>query len=420
MPGIKIVHFADTHIGIETYGTIDPATGLSTRVLDVLKALDQVIDYATNNGIDLVLFCGDAYKNREPSQTHQREFARRIGRLSAASIPTVLVVGNHDLPGSPGRASSIEIYSTLSIEHVYIAHRPEILNIETKHGRLQVAVFPWLRRSSLMTREEVKNLSVDEITRRLDEVMAEQLAELAGSVDTSLPAVLAGHIGIAQAQLGTERNMIIGRDPVVMLSNIANPVYDYIALGHVHRRQVLSENPPVVYAGSLERLDFGDEGETRGFYTAEIESDSGHRKTSYEFHEIPARRFLTLEARIEEGQEDPTGVVLQQIANCQNEITGAVVRLKISLPGSMASLLRDGEILKALKEAYNVTIGKEIRQTTRIRASGWATGELSPLDALKNYLEVKNVPVERRKKLLEYGEKLIREKLSADRGDYAV
>ncbi len=420
MPGIKIVHFADAHIGVETYGTIDPATGLSTRVLDVLRAMDQVIDYAVEKQVDLVLFCGDAYKSREPSQTHQREFARRIRRLSEAAIPTLLVVGNHDLPGSPGRASSVEIFDTLSIEHVYIANRPCIYNIAVKNSNIQVAAFPWLRRSTLMTREGVKNLSVEEITRRLEEVMVEQLAVLVGQIDPSYPAVLAGHIGIAQAQIGTERTMIIGRDPVVMLSDIASPVYDYIALGHIHKRQVLSENPPVVYAGSLERLDFGDEGEAKGFYVTEICQEGGSRKTTCEFHEINARRFLTLEARVEEGLADPTSEVLRRIAEKQGDIADAIVRLKISVPGSTSNLLRDGDILKALKEAYNVSIGKEIRQSARTRASGWVTNELTPLDALKSYLEIKNVPTEHRKKLLEYGEKLIQEKLSADRGEYAV
>ena len=85
---MKIIHFADLHLGVENYGHINPATGLSTRLLDFLAALDQVIDYALENKVDLVLFCGDAYKSREPGQTHQREFAKRINRLSTAGIPT--------------------------------------------------------------------------------------------------------------------------------------------------------------------------------------------------------------------------------------------------------------------------------------------------------------------------------------------
>ena len=97
---MRIVHFSDVHIGVENYSRIDPKTGFSTRLLDFLNSFDQVIDYSINTNVDLVVFCGDAYKNRDPSQTHQREFAKRIALLSNKGIPTVLIVGNHDVPTS--------------------------------------------------------------------------------------------------------------------------------------------------------------------------------------------------------------------------------------------------------------------------------------------------------------------------------
>ena len=83
---MKILHFADLHLGVESYGRVDPTTGLSSRFLDFLSALDKVVNYAIENRIDLVLFCGDAYKSREPSQTQQREFAKRINRLCTNGI----------------------------------------------------------------------------------------------------------------------------------------------------------------------------------------------------------------------------------------------------------------------------------------------------------------------------------------------
>jgi exonuclease SbcD len=416
---MKIVHFADTHIGMETYGSIDPASGLSTRVLDELNAMDKVIDYAIGNCVDLVLFCGDAYKNREPSQTHQREFAQRIRRLSESNIPTVIIVGNHDLSGSPGKASSVEIFDTLDIQNIYIAQRPGILKIKTNHGDVQVVVFPWLRRNALLTKEDLKNLSIGKVIDQLQEVMSARLIELASNVDTSQPVILAAHLAVSEAKTGTEKTMIIGNDPVIMLSTIANPVYDYVALGHVHRGQVLCETPPVVYSGSLERLDFGDEGQEKGFYVVDIEKNGADKCTKYEFHSIAARRFTALEITVSDQDLDPTGSILKEILEHTDVISGAVVRLKLSLPGHLASVLREGEIFKALKEAYNVSIAKELRRSSRGRASGWIKDAMTPLEALNKYMESNNVPVERRKKLLEYGEKLIKEKFSSDRGSYA-
>lgn len=417
---MKIVHFADTHIGVETYGSLDAASGLSTRVLDELRSLDTVIGYAVENNADLALFCGDVYKNREPSQTHQREFASRILKLSRARIPTVIVTGNHDLPGAQGKANSVDIFETLRIDYIHIADRPEVLKIETPSGLVQVAAFPWLRRNALLARDEVKNLSVSEVMKLMQDVMSARLTSLADEIDPSYPAVLASHIAVASAKTGTEKSMMIGNDPVVTLSTIANPVYDYVALGHVHRRQVLSETPPVVYAGSMERLDFSDEKEDKGFYVVDIDTATKPRSVSYAFQPVQARRFLTLQAELAEDELDPTGKALSLIAAASETVKGAVVRLKLSLPGSIAPLVRDSDILKALKEAYNVSISKEIHREAVSRASGWLKEGLSPVEALKNYIDDRGVSPERQKLLLEYAEKLIETRLSADRGTYAV
>ena len=113
---MRILHFADVHIGVENYSKLDPETGLSTRLGDFLETFDQLVDYAIESKIDLALFCGDAYKSRDPSQTHQREFAKRIVRLSSAGIPTFLLVGNHDTPNIASRATSLDIYHTLDVQ----------------------------------------------------------------------------------------------------------------------------------------------------------------------------------------------------------------------------------------------------------------------------------------------------------------
>ena len=98
---MRVLHFSDLHIGVENYGRTDPETGLSTRLGDFLDSLDQVVEFALNEGVDLVLLAGDAYKGRDPTQTHQREFAKRLNRLSQAQIPTFLLGGNHDQEECP-------------------------------------------------------------------------------------------------------------------------------------------------------------------------------------------------------------------------------------------------------------------------------------------------------------------------------
>jgi exonuclease SbcD len=408
--GLKVLHFADLHLGVESYGRIDPVTGLSSRLLDFLSVLDQVVDYTLENKIDLVLFCGDAYKSREPTQTQQREFAKRINRLSTNGVPIFLLIGNHDLPNAIGRATTTEIFDTLTIKNVYVSNRPDVYRIPTNSGTVQIASLPWLRRSALLTKEESKNLNFDQINQRLREVLTNVIAANVPKLDPGLPSILAAHVWVSGAEVGSERLMTIGQEHVLALSNIANPAFDYIALGHIHRHQVLSQNPPVVYAGSLERLDFSEEKDEKGFYLVEIEPDKeGKRQVSFSFHPVVGRRFLTISPAIEPQDTDPTATVLQAISKHEGNIKDAIVRLNISLPADIEGQLRDNDIRNALKAAHYFTIAKEVERETRLRLGEWAAEEATPLDALKAYLESKKVSPERAKILLQYGEKLIQE-----------
>ncbi|MFC1987125.1 exonuclease SbcCD subunit D [Chloroflexota bacterium] len=409
---MKILHFADLHLGVETYGRINPETGVSTRLDDFLSTLDQLVDYALENRVDLVIFCGDAYKSREPGQTQQREFAKRINRLSTGGIPIFLLVGNHDLPNAKGKATSTEIFDTLAIKNVYVSNHPDIYQIPTNSGIIQIASLPWLSRSALSSKEESKNLTFDQIKQRLQQVLTNIIAAHAAKLDPGLPSILAAHVWVAGAQVGSEGLMTIGQEHVLLPGNIANPAFDYIALGHIHKHQVLSSSPPVVYAGSLERIDFGEEADDKGFYIVKIEPDqpAGRRLVSFDFHPVTGRRFLTINVNIEPEDTNPTSTVLRTIhPDGENKVKEAIVRLQISLPAEIEGQLRDNDIRDALKEAYHFTVAKDVRQTTRPRLGQFTAEEITPLEALKTYLEARKVPTAQAKLLLEYGEKLIQE-----------
>ena len=402
---MKIIHFADLHLGVENYGRLNPKTGLSSRLEDFLSSFDQVVDYAIKNKVDLVIFCGDAYKSREPTQTQQREFAKRVNRLATIGIPVFLLIGNHDLPNAVGRATAIEIFDTLAIKNVYVANRPDIYRIKTRSGIIQVASLPWLRRSGLLSREETKNLTFEQINQKLQQILTNIITASIPQLDPKLPAILAAHVWVSGAKVGSESAMTIGQEHVLLVSNIAQPAFDYVALGHIHRHQVLADKPPVVYAGSLERIDFGEEGDDKGFCLVEINEKDGQREVSFAFHPVAGRRFVTINVNIESANPNPTLTVLKAIST--EKVKDAIVRLQISLPAELEGQLRDSDLRDALKEAHYLTLSKEIEREARLRLGEFAAEEIAPLDALKKYLESKNVSPERTRVLLEYAEKLI-------------
>ena len=405
---MRILHFADLHLGIETYGRIDPITGLPSRLNDFLAALDQLIDYALNNDIDLVLFCGDAYKSRDPSQTYQREFAKRIRQLSTSNIPVFLLVGNHDLPHAIGRATAVEIFDTLAIENVTVANQPQTFRLETRKGPLQITALPWVRRSKLLSREDTKNLSLDQLNQKMEEILTQWLSAEVENLDPSLPAILAGHLMHSGATPGSETTMLMGRDYVLLQSTIANPVFDYVALGHMHNQQRVDHPVPVVYPGSLQTIDFGDEGQEKGFYLVELDEAvaRGKRVRSCQFHPVKARQFLTI--KVNANTDDPTGAVLHALARKDSE--EAIVRLQIKVSAAKEGLVQENEIRKALKEAYFIAaINKEVEREHRSRLGAHSAEGITPLEALKLYLESRKTPKERARILLEYGERLIQE-----------
>ena len=141
---LRLLHLADLHFGMENYGRLDPATGLNRRLLDFARSTHVAIDYALEHGVHLALFAGDIYKHRDPDPSWQREFAQCVRRLVDAQVPVVILVGNHDLPNTIGKAHAVEIFDTLPLSDVTVIHKPGLYNINTSVGPVQVAGFPYM------------------------------------------------------------------------------------------------------------------------------------------------------------------------------------------------------------------------------------------------------------------------------------
>lgn len=403
MPPIRVLHLADVHLGTELYGKINPATGLSTRVGDFLNTLDQIVEGALARPVDLVLFCGDAYRTRDPNPTYQREFATRVHRLASAGIPTFLLVGNHDLPLATGRASSIDIFSALAVPNVHVARRPGLHKLTTARGPIQVAALPWVLRSALLLKEEYKNKTLEEINQATADKIERIVRDMVEQLDPQLPAVLAAHASVMGAVYGSERSVMLGQDIPLQKSVLASQAFDYVALGHVHKHQVLATRPLTVYAGSIERLDFGEEREEKGYVLAEVERGAA----SYTFCPVNARRFLTIEV-VALG-EDPLAEVLAAIAAA--DVADKVVRLRVHTSEEKEALIVEGEVRRALREAHHVAgVTKVVERRTRSRWSGQALQEMTPGEALAEYLRHKGFSPERRRALQECGEAIIRER----------
>ena len=412
MQPIKLLHTADIHIGMENYGRIDPATGINARVMDFLRRLSDVADYAIEQGVDVFVFAGDAYKTRDPNPTYQREFARRIKRVADAGIPVIMLVGNHDLPAVAKRATSIDIFGTLDVPNITVGNREEVFQIVCRRGQpLQVATAPYPLRSELVSKEDAQGKSLSELDSLLSAAMNDNIRALAekARIHAEIPSILVGHFSVKEASQGSERNIMVGRDVEVDRSvALGDTVWRYVALGHIHKHQSLNRDlqPPILYSGSLERIDFGEEGEPKGFVVAEVSDGT----TKWEFvrgYRLQARPFTTIYVDIRDAA-DPTSVVVAAI-RAKPDLSNSVVRVVVKMRQEQESLLLDREIAKVLEGAYFVAgMQKEIERSKRREGlPEEAIESLTAAELLAVYLDVKKIPTERAKLLLLHGEALI-------------
>ena len=405
MDRIRLLHFADLHIGMENYGRLDPATGVNGRVLDFLHRFDELIDYGLEREADLVIFAGDAYKRRAPNPTYQRAFARRVKRLADAGVPVVLLIGNHDLPAMVQRASSVDIFRTLDVPNVIVGRDERVHTVETRRGMVQVATVPYPVRQRLLAHDEHRGLSINELDEALQDIVTQNIQALTAQINSDTPAVLTAHLSVSGATYGSERSVMIGRDAVVLKSALADPAWDYVALGHVHKHQSLDGGsyPPIVYAGSLERIDFGEEAQPKGFCWVEL----ARGETTWEFVKVDARPFVTVRADV---RESASPLMELQQAIGPHDLRDAVVRLILRMQAEQEPLVRDRDVRDLLSDAYFIaSIVREVEREARVRLGKLAPEEMTDHELLAKYLEAKNTEPERSRVLLEQAESIFKD-----------
>jgi len=328
---IRFIHTADTHFGMENYGKIDPQTGIHTRLLDFEKAFHFCIDTALQKKVDFFLFCGDAYKTTNPTPTQQKLLLNCLMRLYQANIPIIIIIGNHDNPVSFGKAHALDIFADLPLDGFHIISKPHMVRLETKNGPIQIVGIPWPTRNNISISDKHLLKSSKDITRYICKSIGQIIQSFSKKLDSKLPAILAGHLTVSTGIFsGSEKRAIYGNDPTFLPSQLAIEPFDYVALGHLHRHQNLNKNgyPAVVYPGSIERIDFGERKEEKGFCLVEIEEK---KKTSYQFIKTPTRPFIQLDIKLNEAL-DQTSQIVNEIK--KHSIKDAIVKIIYHVPAS--------------------------------------------------------------------------------------
>mgnify|MGYP000848155437 CR=1 FL=1 len=381
---LKVLHFADAHIDMAQGGVHDPATGLPVRVMDYLRSLDTIVETAIAEQVDLVIFAGDTYRDRSPQPTYQREWGRRMMQLSKAQIPTLMVTGNHDISPSHARAHAMQEYETLQPPFIHVVNQPAFMGPSELDGaQVQVIVIPWMSRAQGIALKNHPDYADAETPEQALESFLSRHIELSLAQATpNLPLILAAHASVQGARYGKEREISIGRELVLQPGFVRDPRFDYVALGHIHKFQDLNPGmqPPVIYAGSIERVDLGEVGEEKGFVVAEVSKGA----TRYEWRPLATRKMIDLFVPLSKGQP-----VLETVLAAfpePEELQDSILRLRVRYPRDLEAFIDEAAIRQRAKGAFDFHLVREPEGQSRARLdAGKGTAALGPLELLDLY-----------------------------------
>jgi exonuclease SbcD len=394
---VKILHFADAHIDMANFGRHDPESGHPLRVMDFLKSLDEIIEAAISGKVDLVIFAGDTYKDRSPAPTFQRECGKRIMRLSHAGILTLLLTGNHDISPATGRAHAIQEFDTLEVPHVRVIHQPQFLTPADLEGLpLQVLALPWVSRSGLMASLELGGVEPDKVYEALSDRLSELVNNWLEDADPDLPTILTAHASVEGALYGTERMVMLGTDLVLPPALVKDQRFDYVALGHIHKPQNLNEgsHPPVIYPGSIERVDFGEVGDKKYFVLAEV-AKQATKVTWCELEHI--RPFIDIHIKLESDRD--INLKLQEAISAHQDLENAIIRMVIEYHRDWESLIDENALRNMTAAAFEFHLVKRPRMEARVRLpEGRAASSLGVSELLDIYWDTSKSDMGQQKK----------------------
>jgi exonuclease SbcD len=257
---MRIAHISDTHLGYRALFRADPETGRNQRSLDIEHAYETAVTDILFRNVDLVIHSGDVFHHTRPSWPALRCFIRQTRRLEEAGLPIIVIGGNHDTPRLRTSGSAYSVLDLALPKTTFVTGYEEELPaldesmnlhiIAVPHGKLTDDIPPFTRpepgkRNVLITHGLVPGMN------------------------------LRGHREPGEEEVS---------------DSILDASFDYIALGHYHLWSKQRHN--AWYAGSTERMGFGDEDVDPGYLIVQLGAPG--EPPEVEHIPLPARPMKTL------------------------------------------------------------------------------------------------------------------------------
>jgi len=258
---LKLVHTADLHLGMHFHDMSHEKR--NERIDDFFKNLREIVNFAIERKCDFFIIAGDIFSNPLPRGEIFNRFAKLMGDLLANGIKVIVAAGNHDTPASfIQRNTALGLHLAGLRDFIYVDQRsifkPTIL--EGKHSRKKVAfyIIPFIYPETVTLDET----NIADYEKRIFEIFDSQFVEK--DVDYSLGVA---HLTVEGAKYSSQIEPLFTYEIKVRKSLLRKMIkiadIAYFALGHIHRYQEIDNK--IVYSGSIERINFSEINETKGF-----------------------------------------------------------------------------------------------------------------------------------------------------------
>lgn len=402
---MRILHSADWHIG-ELPGQI--IEGKNARLQDTLICIDFLVKYAQTKHPDVTLISGDLFDKSKLWGDNMLylidEAAKRL-RLLSKIAPVVLLFGtdNHD------NLRAFENIKNMRIPNLFVETSPNIFKLMTPSGQLQVACIPGFDKGYF--RAKNPGMAPAEESAMCSQLLGDMVNGLSAQLDPTIPSVLMAHYTVVGCELDNGQHVFTQSEVVLPKESLAGSAFDLVALGHIHRaQQVECAGKPIFYSGPVNGITFNEEGQDKGFWMHEIQTESGvvnevefdlhHQVVSSEFINTPSREFLTLklneqniETIIDYLGENPTWLFGTQVKNkiirvhysCTDELDKQLNRKALEKDLYTAGAFHIAEIkpekitTALVKQELTETAGPLENLATWLTTEGFSPEEIPPI-----------------------------------------
>lgn len=379
---MKILHTADWHIGKILHK--------HSLVQEMELFLDWLIQIMAEEEIDLLLVSGDLFDTANPSVKDRSVYYRFLSRLIGSKTQVIITGGNHDSVGLIDAPQ--EIFKHLKINVIGGAKpdlQDELVEVydENQDLKLIVAAVPFLRDRDL------RNLNTDEKFESRSEALKAgiekhyaTLSDLCDEQYKGIPAMAMGHLYARGVTISdSERDIHIGNAAAIE-SSIFPDRFSYVALGHIHRPQIIGKNPFIRYSGSPIALSFSEKEDQKCVLITEL---SDGKFTSPQVVFVPKNRQL----KKVKGNLDEVKSKLN--AYNPNFKLSSFIELEISEKDFSASILSEVEQLvseHANSEKFTIlksktTFENGAKDTSDLFQRGESIEDLKPLDVFDKLIE---------------------------------